>query len=174
MLFDTWNDLWRIGATGALAYAAIVLILRMTGKRTLAKFNIFDFAVTVAFGSTLATILLNPDVTVAEGAFAFAVLAGLQWFAAILSMRMKWFEKLVRSSPRLLLRDGQFLRDAMRQERVTRGEVEAAIRGKGIGSCSDVAAVVLETSGDLSVIGRHQASDRSALQSVEGFEQGPG
>ena len=78
MLFDTWQDLLRVAVTAALAYAAIVLILRMTGKRTLAKFNIFDFAVTVAFGSVLATVLLNPDVTVAEGALAFLMLAGVQ------------------------------------------------------------------------------------------------
>ena len=166
MLFDTWSDLLRVGATAVLAYAAIVVILRVAGKRSLAKFNIFGFAVTVAFGSTLATVLLNPDVTVAEGALAFVMLAGLQWLVAFLSLRMQWFEKLVRSSPQLLLRDGEFLDRPMRRERVTRGEVEAAIRGSGIGSVADVAAVVLETNGDLSVIGRDRAGDRSALESA--------
>ena len=170
MLFDTWDDLLRIAATAVLAYAAIVLILRVTGKRTLAKFNIFDFAVTVAFGSVLATILLNPDVTVAEGALAFAMLAGLQWAVAYLSLRIRWFEKLVRSDPQLLLRDGRFLEEPMRRERITRGEIEAAIRGKGMGSRGDVAAVVLETNGDLSVIGRDATGDGSALNSVAGAE----
>ena len=174
MLFDTWQDLLRVAVTAALAYAAIVLILRMTGKRTLAKFNIFDFAVTVAFGSVLATVLLNPDVTVAEGALAFLMLAGLQWAVAFLSLRIEWFEKLVRSSPQLLLRDGRFIEEAMRRERVTRGEIEAAIRGKGMGSCGDVAAVVLETNGDLSVIGHEKLGDGTALSSVTGVRTDAG
>jgi hypothetical protein len=52
------------------------VVLRVSGKRTLAKLNVFDFVVTVALGSTLATILLNSTVSWAEGAVALAVLAG--------------------------------------------------------------------------------------------------
>ena len=59
---------------------------------------------------------------------------------------------LVRSAPRILLRDGAFLDEALDIERVTRGEVEAAIRKEGHGIIEEVSAVVLETDGTLSVI----------------------
>jgi uncharacterized membrane protein YcaP (DUF421 family) len=69
MFFDDWNDLGRVALVGALAYATLVLLLRGSGKRTLSKWNAFDLIVTIALGSTLATVLLSKDVSYAEGAF---------------------------------------------------------------------------------------------------------
>ena len=77
MWFDTWSDVWRTVAVGTAAYVTLVVVLRTSGKRTLAKLNAFDLVVTVAFGSTLATILLTKDVSWAEGTTAFATLAAL-------------------------------------------------------------------------------------------------
>ena len=76
MLFDTWFGLVRIVVVGTAAYAALVLILRVSGKRTLAKLNAFDLVVTVALGSTLATVLLSKSVALAEGLLGFALLVG--------------------------------------------------------------------------------------------------
>ena len=70
ILFDSWGALGRIILVGALAYFALVLILRASGKRTLSKLNAFDLVVTVALGSTLATVLLSKDVALAEGVVA--------------------------------------------------------------------------------------------------------
>ena len=168
MLFDNWSDLLRVAVISALAYAALVLILRTAGKRSLAKLNIFDFVVTIAFGSTLATVLLSSEVSLAEGALAFAMLALLQWIVSSLSVRADWFKRLIRASPRLLLRDGELVEAEMRRERITLGEIEAAVRKKGHGSLADVAAVVLETDGELSVIARSDVGDGSPLRSVGG------
>lgn len=166
MWFDGWQDLWRVAVIGTLAYGALVLILRLAGKRSLAKLNIFDFVVTVALGSTLATVLLSKEVSFTEGALAFAMLALLQWLVAYFSLRVSWFRRMIRSEPRLLLRDGEFLESAMRKERITRAEIEAAIRKAGQGEVESIAAVVLETDGDLSVIASGRADDCSALRSV--------
>jgi uncharacterized membrane protein YcaP (DUF421 family) len=62
MFFDSWDGLLRVVVVGILAYTGLVLLLRISGKRTLSKMNAFDFVVTVALGSTLATILLSSDV----------------------------------------------------------------------------------------------------------------
>lgn len=135
-----------------LAYASLVFVLRLAGKRALAKLNAFDLVVTVALGSTLATVLLTKDVAFLEGLLAFAMLALLQWAVARLSIASSRFRSLVRSTPRLLVEDGRPLEKSMRRERVTRGEIDAAIRASGLGRIEDVAAVVLETDGSLSVI----------------------
>lgn len=154
MLFDSLYDLARVAIIAVLAYAALVVLLRLAGKRALAKLNAFDLVVTVALGSTLATVLLSGDVAYVEGLLAFAMLALLQWIVARLSIASSTFRKLVRSQPRLVFEDGAFLHRAMRDERITQDEIESVIRAAGVGRIEDVAAVVLETDGTLSVIRR--------------------
>ena len=166
MWFDTWSDMWRVLVITVTIYAALILILRGVGKRSLAKLNIFDLVVTVALGSTLATIMLSKDVSFAEGVLAFATLCGLQWIVAWLSLRTRWFKKLIRSEPRLLFSDGKFLDRAMRDERILRQEVHAEIRNHGFADCEDIAAVVLETDGTFSVIAKAKARTHSAMESV--------
>ena len=156
----------RVVVIGVLAYAALVVLLRISRKRTLAKMNAFDFVVTVAFGSTLATVLLSDEVSLAEGVLAFAMLAILQYGVSKLSVRWRPFRRLVRSEPRLLLEKGQYLERALTRERVTHDEVDAAIRKKGIGRIEQIAAVVLETDGSFSVIRDDADGPLSALRSV--------
>ncbi len=167
MLFDSPQDLWRILAIGVLTYGVLIAILRVSGKRTLAKLNAFDFVVTVALGSTLATILLSTDVTLSEGASALALLVALQFVATWLSVRWKPLRSMLKSAPTLVLRQGVLLTGAMRRQRVTDNEVYQAIRQQGIGDLSAVAAVVLETDGTFSVISDQQAGSGSALRDVQ-------
>ncbi|MCG7593675.1 DUF421 domain-containing protein [Mycobacterium sp. C3-094] len=166
MWFDNWSDIIRVLAVGAAAYVTLVAVLRVSGKRTLAKLNAFDLVVTVAVGSTLATILLNADVSYVEGASAFALLAGLQYVAALISSRSQRGRAFLTSRPTLLLSRGRFDDAAMRRSRVGEAEVRQAVRASGRGDVSTVAAVVLETDGSLSVIGGDQLGDGSAMRDV--------
>ncbi|MBV1691436.1 DUF421 domain-containing protein [Novosphingobium sp. G106] len=163
MLFDTWQGLLRIVVMSAMSYPALILILRLTGKRTLAKMNAFDLVVTVGLGSTLATVILSKDVALVEGVLTFALLTLLQLAVALSARRYVLISRLVKSNPRILFCDGQFIEHALRDERVVRGEIEAAVRGAGIGDLAAVAAVVLETDGSFSVISRRSAGARTAL-----------
>lgn len=166
MLFDSFASLGRVALVTACAYAALILILRISGKRSLARLNAFDFAVTVAFGSTLATVLLSKDVALAEGLLAFAMLAGLQYAVSRASIGSRWFRRLVRSEPRLLVEDGRYIMPALHRERVTENEVDEAIRKQGVGRVEEVAAVVLETDGSFSVIRRDGGGELTALRAV--------
>lgn len=167
MFFDDWPAIYRVVIVGVLAYAALVVLLRLTGKRSLAKLNAFDFVVTVALGSTLATVLLIKDISLAEGVLALVMLLILQWLVSRLSVASGSFRKLVRSDPKLLFENGAFLDAAMAKERVTRAEVEAAIRKRGHGRLDRVSAVVLETDGSMSVIAGDDASTLDVLRSVQ-------
>ena len=168
MFFDAPAELWRIGLIGLLTYVLLITVLRISGKRTLAKMNAFDLVVTVALGSTLATILLSRDVSLAEGVAALVLLVGLQFAATWLSVRWRPLRRTLKSAPTLLLRDGELLAEAMRRQRVTDNEVYQAVRSQGIGDLGDVAAVVLETDGTFSVVSRQQAGARTALRDVDG------
>jgi len=98
-LFQGWSGLERVAIVGVAAYLALVLMLRVSGKRSLAKLNAFDLVVTVALGSTLATTLLSKTVALAEGVAAFAVLLLMQYAIAWGGTRSDRFQRLV-SAPR--------------------------------------------------------------------------
>jgi uncharacterized membrane protein YcaP (DUF421 family) len=171
MWFDSWSDLTRVLIVGAAAYVTVVLVLRSSGKRTLAKLNAFDLVVTVALGSTLATILLSSDVSWSEGAVALALLALLQFAVAWLAVRMSPLRKVVTARPTLLVRDGAPIPEALRQQRVTMDEIRQAARSSGTGDLSSIGAVVLESDGSLSVIPDSKLGNRSSLRGVSGFEE---
>jgi len=152
MLFDSWSGLARVLIVGTAAYAMLIVFLRISGKRTLSKMNAFDLVVTVALGSTLATVLLSRSVPLAEGVLALALLICLQFVLTWASVRSRRVRDLIKSEPALLVRDGVYLEKAMRKERMTREEVDAALRESGVAALSGAAAVVLETDGSLSVI----------------------
>lgn len=166
--FDSWSEIVRTLLVGAAAYVAVVVVLRVAGKRALAKLNAFDLVVTVALGSTLATILLNADVSWAEGAVALALLASLQFVVTWTSARRPRARSVVTSVPTLLLRDGQPLPDAVREQRLTVEELRQAVRSTGSGDLASIAAVVLESDGTLSVIPASRFGDGTALEGVHG------
>ncbi|MEX5260633.1 DUF421 domain-containing protein [Kocuria sp. CPCC 205263] len=170
MWFDSWSDILRIVLVGAASYTTLVAILRLSGKRTLAQLNVFDFVVTVALGSTLATIFLSTDVSWAEGATALGLLAALQLLVAWISARWPRMRGAFTAEPALLLAGGRFRHDAMRRNRLTESELRQAVRMQGTGDLSRVEAVVLETNGKLSVITSSSYGDGSALADVRGVE----
>ena len=168
MFYSNGYSVLRIVVVGPCAYVLLVLLLRASGKRTLSKFNAFDLIVTISLGSTLASVLLTKDVALVDGVVAFLVLVGMQFAATWLSVRSPTISRAIKSDPRLLYYHGAFLDRALRQERVTRGEVEAAVRKQGVASMESVRAVVIETTGVISVLQTGQESERS-LDGVEGY-----
>ena len=152
MIVGDWSAVVHTLVVGPIAYVTVVAFLRVSGKRTLAKMNAFDLVVTVALGSTLATIFLSTDVSALRGAVALALLVVLQFLVAGLASRSNRFQDLVKSTPRLILAHGRIDEEAIAAERVAREEVLAAVRASGHARLEDVAFVVLETDGTFSVI----------------------
>ena len=169
MFFDSWAALLQVFLTGLLSYFILIFFLLISGKRTLSKWNAFDFVVTIAFGSMLAAVMLSKDVTLAEGALGLALLVALQFIITWLSVRSKTVRNLLKAEPTLILRNGDFIEEALKSQRVTESEVLAAIRANGQGSMEDIAAVVLETDGSFSVIAKIKGSTYSAMSDVARF-----
>ncbi|HLW18892.1 MAG TPA: YetF domain-containing protein [Cyclobacteriaceae bacterium] len=171
IFFDNWESIFRTFIISILAYIALVLLLRISGKRTLSKMNAFDFIVTIALGSTLATVLLNKDVALADGVLAFTVLILLQYVITYFSARSKTFSDLVKSTPSLLVYKGKMLENVMKKERIAKDEIFALVREKGLSNLEEVDAIVLETDGSLTLIKEVQdmkAPTMSFAQQVEG------
>lgn len=166
MFFDSWQDLLRVAAVGIPAYLLLILVLRTSGKRTLTKLNAFDLVVTVALGSTLATVLLSSEVSLVEGLSALTLLVLLQLTVTWASVRSSTVRGAVRSGPSLLLESGRMLPGELRRHRMTEAEVRQAVRQSGLGSLGDVGAVVLEADGTLSVIAEEAVGDGTALRDL--------
>lgn len=167
MFFESWTGLGRILLVGTLGYIALVAILRISGKRTLTKLNAFDLVVTVALGSTLATVLLSKSVALAEGVLAMVLLVFLQFAITWLSVRVSWVNGLIKSEPTLLVHNGQFPEQALRSQRVTKDDVLSALRSSGAGDVASITAIVLETDGSMSVLkGQSEAVGSTTLVNV--------
>lgn len=152
IFFDGWEPILRILMIGPLAFITLVVVLRASGKRTLSKMNAFDFVVTIALGSLFATVIINQDITLAEGAVSFAVLIVAQFAITFVSVRSDRFERFLKAEPTLLYRDGEMLRESLRRVRVTEREVETIARRRGLPNLDTVSAVILEADGSFSVI----------------------
>ncbi|MFW5703549.1 MAG: DUF421 domain-containing protein [Patescibacteria group bacterium] len=168
MFIDTTDSIVRTIIIGTVTYIFLVFILRITGKRTLSKLNAFDFIITVALGSTVATILLSNEISLLEGLTALILLILLQLFITWVSVRVPWFRRLVTSKPVLVFQNGNYIEQHMKQARITKSEILQAARMQGIGSLEEVRAVVLETSGELSVL-KTVATGRRSTMDPHGF-----
>jgi uncharacterized membrane protein YcaP (DUF421 family) len=166
MLFDDWNQLQSIFLNGLLCYAGIILFLRLSGKRTLAQMNAFDFIITVALGSTLATAMMSKDTALTEGLAGLGLLVLLQFLVSWVYVRWPSFNRMVKSGPRLLYYRGEFREGALREERVGKEELLQAARSQGILSLGQVEAIVLETNGKFSIVKGGEADGYNTLQNV--------
>lgn len=150
---SSWSDILQIIIVGTVAYFVLVIFLRVSGNRTLSKMNSFDFVVTVALGSVLASTVLQTNVPLLNGVTAMALLITLQFVITWLSVRSKTFSSLIKSEPKLLVKDGKLLPIAMKSARVTEDEVYSAIRKNGLASLDQVRTVILESNGELQAVG---------------------
>ncbi len=153
LFFDNWESILRTLAITVMAYCALIIMLRLSGKRTLSKMNAFDMVVTFALGSSMATVALNKSVTLADGALVFLVLILLQLLITKLSVKFPPFRKLVTSEPALLLFQGKVLHRVLRRERITMDELYSAARRHGYANLSEIDAMIFETTGQITVIG---------------------
>ncbi|MDB0581323.1 DUF421 domain-containing protein [Salinicoccus roseus] len=161
IIFNDFEVIIRTVLVGIMAYLSLVVILRVSGKRTLTKMNAFDFIVTIALGSILASIITSKDITIAQGLTAFLVLVIMQYIFTKLSVKSRAFSSMIKSQPALLYYNEEFLTQNMKKERVLEIEVRQAARSSGKDDMSEVMAVVLETDGSISVISNQ--SDEPSL-----------
>lgn len=154
IFFDGWAGVVRIILIAPCAYAALVLFLRISGKRTLTQLNAFDLVITVSLGSVLATQVLSKDTPLLDGLVAMATLIALQWMVAFTSVRWKAVRDLVRSEPTRLVNEGVCDLLALRRARVTEDELLQVVRASGRCTISETRFVFLQTDGSFAIIGR--------------------
>ena len=137
----------------AIGLAWVTLLIRVVGLRSLSKMTNFDFVMTVALGSVLAAAVTTDKwTTFGQCLLAMLGLFAVQWLIARLRKSSDGFETIMQNRPVFLMRDGEFCEDALKETRVARSDVIAKLREANVLSLAQVRAVVLETTGDVSVL----------------------
>lgn len=145
------ESLIAISLSAVGIYFAVILFTRLAGKRSFSKMSSFDFAMTVAVGSIIATTVLSADVSLVQGITGLAVVYLLQLGAAIMR-RFSWFQKTIDNSPLLLMEGSKIINENLKKARVTEGDLRSKLREANVLNLNQVKAVVFETTGDISVL----------------------
>lgn len=161
---DILDLILRAVLLSALAMFWVISVVRVIGLRTFSKMTAFDFVATVAVGSLLAGASQATSwPEFAQPALAISALLGVQYVVARVRKWSDGFEALVQNTPVLLMRDGEMIDAALKATRVAEDDLRAKLREANVLDLSEVRAVVLETTGDISVLHGEELS--SALLS---------
>ncbi len=156
----TWPALLGVLLSGLGAYLFLLLCVRLAGLRSFAKMSSFDFAITVAMGSLLATTIIARNPPLLQGIAGLVVLFGLQFTLSHLRRATSWVPRLVDNSPLLLMAGSEVISDNLDRARMTEDDLKSKLRMAGITHPEQVLAVVMETTGDVAVLKSSDAGDR--------------
>ncbi len=161
LFFDSVDKLGRIILTAVMVYILIVLTTKVSGKRSTSQLNNFDWIVTVMIGSLGASTILLENIPFIEGGASILVLYALQFAVTKYASISPQFSNVILSEPRIVFYQGQYLPEAMRDERLTRQELECAMRSEGIHSLDDIEAIVFESDAKLTIITKSENSQNN-------------
>jgi uncharacterized membrane protein YcaP (DUF421 family) len=161
-------DLLVVLISGVTIYAGVIAATRVVGLRSFSKMSAFDFAMTVAIGSLIATVVTN-NVGLVPGLVSVAVLYAAQFLLSWLRRRTDAIG-FVDNRPLLLMHGQNILQDHLDRARITQADLRGRLREANILDLSEVKAVVLETTGDISVLHGPGALDPGLLDGVVGVE----
>lgn len=148
-----------------------ILLVRIVGLRSFSKMTAFDFVTTIATGSLIATAGTRSELS--EYLQALAAITGvflIQWLLSTARLKWKAAQQLVQNKPILLMENGQFVDAAMDATRVSRLSILEKLRSANVARQEEVKAVVLETTGDISVM-QKEGFDDQLLEGVERVQE---
>jgi len=173
LLECTLDDIFRILWSALIIYVLIIVYIRILGKRSTSQLNNFDWIVTVSVGSIVASTVILKDTSIVEGGLSIFILMLLQFVVTKLMHNSEKFREVVKSTPQLLLFEGDFIEENMKKERILKPEVYAAIRQDGFKSVKQIYAVVLETNSKISIIPNDNSDELGfSLSDVQGLPEG--
>lgn len=148
-----------------LVYAALIIMARINGLRTFSKMSGHDFAITVAIGSILASSVLSKSPSILQGALAIATLLIIQ--TVVSKLRQGKGKGLFENTPLLLMDGPNILHNNLKKARILESDLRSKLREANVLDLEDVKAVVLEATGDISVIHGNKDLQDYLLEGVD-------
>lgn len=130
-----------------IVYLALVLLLRLFGKRELAQLNPFDLVVLLSLSNTVQNAIIGEDNSVTGGIIGAIGLLGINWIVVRLLFRSPRLTRMLEGRAAVLIRDGQIDRKAIERESLTRAELVEVIHRQGFEHIHDVKRCELEPNG---------------------------
>ncbi|MDX1566468.1 MAG: DUF421 domain-containing protein [Longimicrobiales bacterium] len=155
------------GAAGAI-YATLILLTRASGLRSFSKLSSFDFAITVAFGSIIGGVAASDDPALVPAAAGLAALYTLQMVVSAIRRRIPAFSRVVDNQPLLLMAGAEVIDENLRSAKLTRADLRAKLREANVIRYDEIFAVVMETTGDVSVLHGRAEEDRLEMGLLDG------
>ena len=159
-IYDTKDPLIETVIGAVLVFIVIITITRIIGLRSFAKFTAYDFAFTVAIGSIISSILTS-STTIVHGSMGIISLLVLTFIFSNLQRRYSSLNSLISNKPLLLMEGTEILEDNLKSARIEKTQLIAKLREANVLDFDQVEAVVLESTGDISVL--HKTSDEMKL-----------
>jgi Predicted membrane protein len=163
-MFDNSIPLLEILARTAIIYAAILIGLRLTGKRAIGQMTAFDLVVILLIANAVQNAMVGPDVSVTGGLVAAVVLLGLDYLVGVGREHIPFFNRLVQGEPTVLVQDGKVLYRNLSKEEIDLDLVLMAMREHGIGELKEVQVATLETDGSISIVPVETAGPRKTVR----------
>ncbi len=151
-MFDLEISGWSIVARTVIVYAALLMGLRLAGKREMGQMTPFDLVVILLVANAVQNAMVGPDTSVTGGLIAASVLIVANYAVAFGRQRIPFLKGAVEGTPTLLISDGEFVEEHLRREGLDKDEVLMAIREHGVADAKDVRMAVLETDGSISIV----------------------
>jgi uncharacterized membrane protein YcaP (DUF421 family) len=137
-----------------IVYFFLVIGFRLAGKRELAQLNPFDLIVLLTLSNTVQNAIIGADNSVVGGLVGATTLLAVNYFTVRFLYHHKRIDRVVEGDAVVLIKDGKLLEDRLKQQLITREELEAAARRQGFMDLGDIDYAVLEAGGTLSAVAR--------------------
>ena len=156
---------WEVAIRAIVVYGALLLALRIFGKREVGQFTLYDLVFILLVANALQPSMTGPDTSVLGGLILIVALVGMNFLIGRLDRVPRWHE-LFSGSPSVIIKNGKFVQGALKQEGVTADEAEMAIREHGVNGLEDVQLGVLEPDGTISIVPTADATARKSRRKV--------
>jgi len=144
----------EIAARALVIYVFLWLVVRGTGKRSLAELTPLELVMIVVLGDLVQPGITQEDMSITGGLIAVSVFVVLTVFTDWLTRRSKQADNLISGTPVIVLQSGEPLMERLAEERLTMDELKEAARIHGFGDLEQVEWAILETDGQFSFIGK--------------------
>jgi len=141
-------------------YAALLVALRIFGKREVGQFTLYDLVFILLVANALQPAITGPDTSVVGGLVLIVALVAMNFLVGKLDSLPR-FHRLFSPHPAVVVMDGKFLPEVLKREGVDKDEVEMSMREHGITDLKDVKIAVLEADGSISIVPTGTAVQRT-------------
>lgn len=153
-LFELDTAWWELIIRGAMVYFVLLILVRMSGKRTVGEFTPFDLIVVVLLSESVSNALVGEEESLLGGLIVASVLIGLNWLVGFATARSQRLDRLIEGTPVLVARDGQVFEDALRRMSISVREFEAEMRSADCASREQIQLAFVEPNGHISIVTR--------------------